>query len=172
MKENSNKMKEQHNIYTHEEKPITKGGRWGLGISIFVLFALVIFGYVAVVLIVKDAMKMVNLYSDTLNNATFKSSSEMQLLYSYPITSGPGGNSGFFTITVDGNFDIPNIKYEVRDQTNRVITTGRTVVGKVTNVNFSGTSRSKTIDLYVQPKGSNINLQNLSINVKNNLSFF
>lgn len=165
-------MKEHHNTYPNVEKPITKGGRWGLGISIFILFALVIIAYTSAIITINDVMENKNLYSGTLNNATFKSSSEMQLLYSYPITSGPGGNSGFFTITVGGNFAIPNIKYEVRDQTNKVINTGRTVVGKITKINFSGTSRSKTIDLYAQPSSSNINLQNLTINVKKNLSFF
>ena len=110
------------------------------------------------------------LYATNLNKATFKGAqTEMKPLYSFPVESGSNVSDGFFTVVVDpgGNNPVPNITYEVRDQTNRNITSGNTIIGKTTVVNFEGTSSTRSVDLYVQPIGDNISLENLTITLNN-----
>ena len=111
-----------------------------------------------------------SLYTTNLNKATFiGGQTEMKLLYSFPTESGSNTPSGFFTVVVDpgGGNPVPNITYEVRDQTDRNITSGNTIVGKTTVVNFEGTSNTRNVDLYIKPVGTNISLQNLTVTLNN-----
>ena len=105
------------------------------------------------------------LYSDVLNPASFKSSTKLELLYSYPLNSGRGTNNGFFTMVMDGPFDIPNITFDVQDQDGRSIISNDPVVGKTTMINFSGRDDTEVINLHIFPKDSKIKLKNLTINL-------
>ena len=107
-----------------------------------------------------------SLYSDVLNPATFKrnSADNHEILYSYPLNAGQGSNSGFFTIIMDGAFDVPTISFDVKDQLGRpLIVNGPPRIGKTTTVEFKGKEDSTVIDFYINPGSSGIELTSLSI---------
>ena len=131
----------------------------------------IILGSVALFFSLQRTSHSSQLYSTNLNEATFLPNTEMKLLYSYPINSGAESSTGFFTVVVEGNFQVPNIKYEVRDQTDKVITDGRTIVGKTTNINFRGTGNTKIVNLYIMTAATNINLKNLTITLNNSFKY-
>ena len=136
-------------------------------ILILVLITLIIVGSLGLFNSQKKSASVQSLYTTNLNEATLLPTTKMELLYSYSLNSGGNANSGFFTVVVDGPFQIPNITYEVRDQTNRLITSGETIVGKTTVINFEGTSNTRNADLYIYSTGSNISLKNLTVTLNN-----
>ena len=121
----------------------------------------------AIVLASENKEYSESLFSSNLNTATFKQSPSLELLYSYPINSGNGTNSGYFTVTVDGPFQIPNISFGVQDQLGRSIINGKPVPNKITRVNFTGIGdpSSTVANLYIFPKSGNIILKNLTVNL-------
>ena len=129
----------------------------------FFLIIVIIISSVSLFFSLKKTSHTETLYSTDLNDATLLQNSEMELLYSHALNSEIETANGFFTITVDGNFQVPSIKYDVRDQTNRRILTGDVTVGKITKVNFEGTSNTSVINLFIHTKQGNINLKNLTI---------
>ena len=133
-----------------------------------VVFLLVVAGIsVASLVLVTEPKKPYteSLYSDVLNPATFKypSTGNHELLYSYPLNSGQGNKSGFFTVVMTGSFDIPNISFDVRDQSNTSIISNPTRVGKTTIIKFNGKPDSTTINLYINPGASGIQLTSINI---------
>ena len=140
-------------------------------IMIFFIVISIILASVALFFSLQKTSHSNQLYSTNLNEATFIPSPEMKLLYSYSLNSGAESSSGFFTVVVDGNFQVPNIKYEVRDQTDKIITQGRTIVGKTTNINFKGTENTKTVNLYIKTASTSINLKNLTITLDNSFKY-
>lgn len=107
-----------------------------------------------------------SLYNTTLNDATLTSTTKNELLYSYPINSGNGTNNGFFTIVVDGPFDIPNISYGVEDQLGRNILSKPPRVGKITIIEFEGKPDTTIANLMIFPKTNNIQLKSITVNLK------
>ena len=116
-----------------------------------VVFLLVVAGIsVASLVLVTEPKKPYteSLYSDVLNPATFKypSTGNHELLYSYPLNSGQGNKSGFFTVVMTGSFDIPITR-----------------VGKTTIIKFNGKPDTSTINLYINPGASGIQLTSINI---------
>ncbi len=108
-----------------------------------------------------------SLYSNVLNPATLKQGNKLELLYSYPLNSGQGGKSGFFTIvTTDAQgSSFPNITFDVQDQNGKSIMGPKPVVGKTTRIDFKGIDDTTIINLYVLPATGTIQLSSLTINL-------
>jgi len=108
-----------------------------------------------------------SLYSNVLNPATMKQTNKLELLYSYPLNSGQGSNSGFFTIvTVDGSGSpFPNITFDVQDQEGRSIVSDKPVVGKTTKIHFKGREDTTIVNLYILPATGTVGLSSLTINL-------
>tara|TARA_A100001015_G_C14784280_1_gene630437 strand:- start:372 stop:839 length:468 start_codon:yes stop_codon:yes gene_type:complete len=137
--------------------------------KIWVVVFLVIIGSISIAsLVISTEPKKAyteSLYSDVLNPATFKhpSTGNHEILYSYPLNAGQGNNSGFFTIVMDGAFDVPLITFEVRDQLDRSIISNSPKIGKTTTVNFKGREDTTIVNLYINPGSPGIQLTSLSI---------
>ena len=124
---------------------------------------------IAALVIATEPEKTYNesLYSNVLNPATLKQGSKLELLYSYPLNSGQGSKSGFFTIvSVDTQGSpFPNITFDVQDQEGRSIIGPAPTVGKTTRVEFKGRDDTTTINLYVLPATGTIQLSSLTISL-------
>ena len=107
-----------------------------------------------------------SLFNTSLNNSTLNTTTKQELLYSYPINSGNGTNSGYFTVVVDGPFEVPNIIYGVEDQLGRNILKGSTRVGKVTDIAFEGKSDTTVANLMIFPTQGNIQLKSITVSLK------
>jgi hypothetical protein len=136
-----------------------------LTVTNIIVFTALVLSVAALVLSSGTKNYTETLFSSNLNDATLKQASSLQLLYSYPLNSGDGGKSGFFTVVLDGPSAVPNISFEVRDQLDRKITTGTTTPGKITRVHFQGEDNSTAVNLYILPRSGNIVLESLTINL-------
>ncbi len=137
--------------------------------KIWIVIFLVIIGSISIAsLVIATEPKKAyteSLYSDVLNPATFThpGTGNHEILYSYPLNAGQGSNSGFFTVVMDGAFDVPVITFEVRDQLDRSIISNSPKIGKTTTVNFKGREDTTIVNLYINPGSPGIQLTSLSI---------
>ena len=132
----------------------------------FVITINLIIGIVSIVYATKSEKPYTeSLYSDALNEATFKIMSKEELLYSYSLASGQGNSSGMFAVTVTSTSDIPSITFDVKDQLDRSLVSQKILVGKITKIHFTGKEGTTAINLYARAKTDNINLTNISVSL-------
>ena len=72
--------------------------------------------------------------------------------------------SGYFTVKIGGAL-VPSVKFSVKDQNNKVITSQKVVVSQITNIYFSGNFNTTEINLFINVIGTGLQLETLTLNI-------